>query len=127
MAPLAPRPSQACFMFRCVDGPDAEALRARDLEGHLAHVETHWDQYLIAGPLRDTASEKLTGSLFLVYANSLDDAWRLMRRDPYFTNGQYQTIEAQPFFPSIGLAIGGKTWADADSIRERSAGGSAKI
>lgn len=122
MAPVAPRPSQACFMFYCVDGPDAAALRERDLEQHLAHVEAHWEHYLVAGPVREPDASAFAGSLFLVYARSLEEAWRLMRRDPYFTNGQYRSIEARPFAPSIGVAIGGKTWTDPESVRRRGAG-----
>lgn len=123
MAPLVPRPQAPCFLFLCHDGPGAPELRARDLDGHLAHMEAHWEQYLIAGPLRATGEDALSGSLFLVYADTIEAAWLLMKQDPYFTNGQYAHIEASAFSPSIGQAIGGKTWPDADSIRSRAAGG----
>jgi uncharacterized protein YciI len=106
----------------CFDGPDAAALRTRDLDGHLAHVEAHWQRYLIAGPTRAPGEAALNGSLFLIHADSLDDAWAIMRQDPYFANGQYERVEARRFSPSIGTAIGGKTWTSAESLRDRSSG-----
>lgn len=121
MAPIVPRPSQPCFLFMCTDAPGAAELRMRDLEGHLAHVEANWQRYIIAGPTRAPGEDGLNGSLFLVYADSIEDAWAMMRKDPYFSNGQYDVVEARHFSPSIGLAIGGKTWSDAQSVRDRGA------
>jgi uncharacterized protein YciI len=109
-------------MISCFDGPDAARLRIRDLDGHLAHVEAHWRRYLIAGPLREPGQDALSGSLFLIYADSQEEASSFLRQDPYFTNGQYERIEIRQFSPSIGLAIGGKTWTSADALRDRAAG-----
>lgn len=119
MTPVVPRPERPCFMFCCLDGPNAGALRDRDFEKHLAHVESHWDEYLIAGPLRAPGETPLNGSLFLVYAETVADAWALMRQDPYIYNGQYAQVEVRAFAPSIGVALGGKTWSDSVSLRAR--------
>jgi uncharacterized protein YciI len=110
-------------MFLCSDGPEAATLRLRDLDRHLAHVEANWRRYIVAGPTRAHSEDALNGSLFLVYADSLEEAWELMRQDPYFTNGQYDRVEARQLTPSIGLAVGGKIWASADAIRDRASGG----
>lgn len=122
MAPTVPRPPWPCFLFMCFDGPEAARLRIRDLDGHLAHVEAHWRRYLVAGPTRMSGEQAPSGSLFLIYADTIDEAWAIIREDPYVTNGQYERVEAREFSPSIGLAIGGKTWASADAIRDRAAG-----
>lgn len=123
--PTVPRADSPCFLFLCWDGHGSGPLRSRDLDGHLAHVETHWTRYVIAGPLRAPGEEALVGSMFLVLAPDLEDAWALMRGDPYVTNGQYARIEARHFTQSIGRAIGGKIWESADAIRARAAGGPA--
>lgn len=123
--PTVPRSARPCFLFACWDGPDGAALRARDLDGHLAHVEKHWRRYVVAGPLRDPGGDALVGSLFLVLADDVDDAWALMRGDPYITNGQYARVDVRHFTQSIGAAIGGKIWENADAIRPRAAGGPA--
>jgi uncharacterized protein YciI len=122
-APVVPRPQKTCFMVQAWDGPDASHLRERDLVAHLAHVETYWQDYLIAGPLRaaDVCSGALCGSLLMIYADDEPSAWRLLEGDPYFTNGQYQRVEMWRFAPSIGLAIGGKTWPNAAAITAWSA------
>jgi uncharacterized protein len=116
--PVVPRPQKTCFMVQAWDGPDAAQLRERDLVAHLAHVETYWQDYLIAGPLRpaDVGSDALCGSLLMIYAHDEAGARALLDGDPYFTNGQYQRVEMWRFAPSIGLAIGGKTWPNADVI-----------
>ena len=123
--PFVARHPKACFLFLCWDGPDAPSLRARDLDGHLAHVERHWRDYVIAGPMREPGGEQLIGSMFLLLADTLDAAWDVMNADPYFRNNQYARIEAKHFTASIGQWIGGKIWSDADSIRHRAAGGPA--
>jgi uncharacterized protein YciI len=122
MPPVVPRPAQTCFAFTCFDGPEAPSLRVRDLEGHLAHIEANWERYLIAGPARDPEQPTINGSILLVFADSLDEAWSLMRGDPYFNNGQFARIDVRQFSPAVGLAIGGKTWTDVESVRPLAAG-----
>lgn len=124
-APTVPRSPTPCFAFMCWDGPDAAELRARDLDAHLAHVERHWRSYVVAGPMRDPGGEKLVGSLLLILAQTEDEAWSICRGDPYFTNGQFASVQVKHFTQSIGLAIGGKIWENADAIRARAAGGPA--
>jgi len=99
-----------------------KAAAAR-LDAHLAHVEKNWRRYVIAGPLREPGGEKLIGSLLLVLADSADDAWDLCRDDPYFSNGQFRSVEVKHFTQSIGLAIGGKIWESAQSIGALASGG----
>lgn len=121
--PTVPRSALPCWAVFAWDGPDAPALRQRDLDGHLAHVEKHWRSYLIAGPMREPGEDRLIGSLLLILAETADAAWSICRGDPYFTNGQFKSVELKNFTQSIGQAIGGKIWADADALRSRAAGG----
>jgi uncharacterized protein len=120
--PLVERPARACFMVCAWDGPDAARLRDRDLEEHLAHVEAHWQDYLIAGPLRHPGQDGLCGSLLLVFADTEAGARELIEADPYFSNGQYTRVEITHFVPSIGTAIGGKIWPSASALRNRTGG-----
>lgn len=125
LAPTVPRPAMPCFAFMCWDGPDAQRLRDRDLDGHLVHVEKHWRDYVIAGPMREPEGGPFVGSLLLVLAPTLEDAWAICRGDPYFTNGQFARIEVKHLTRSIGQAIGGKIWESADAIRHPAGGGNA--
>lgn len=121
--PTVPRPMTPCWAFMCWDGPGAAELRVRDLDAHLAHVEKHWRRYVVAGPMREPGGERLIGSLLLILADSVEEAWTICKGDPYFTNGQFKSVDVKSFTQSIGQAIGGKIWASADALRARAAGG----
>ena len=121
--PFIPKTSQPCFLVVCRDRPDAADLRREHLDGHLKHVENHWRRYVTAGPIREPGEDALCGSVFLVLADSLEDAEALMGGDPYITCGMYESIEYKEFTNSIGQYIGGKIWESTDAIRHRAAGG----
>jgi len=124
--PTVPRPDQPCFLVIARDIADADRaaqLRAEHLDGHLAHVETHWRRYLNAGPIREPGQARLIGSTFLVFADDEAGARTLMQGDPYFTCGLYGTVEVFEQTVSIGRYLGGKIWESADAIRAKAAGG----
>ncbi len=121
--PHVARLDQTCYLVICRDGPDSAGPRATHLKGHLDHVEKYWTRYVTAGPIREPGGEALVGSVFLVLADSLDDAKTLMEGDPYITCGMYETITYNEFSNSIGQYIGGKIWESAAAIAHRAAGG----
>lgn len=121
--PHVAKTSQTCFLIICRDAPGSASLRKEHLEGHLHHVEEHWRSYVTAGPIREPGGDALVGSVFLVLADTLEEAQTLMQGDPYITCGMYETIEYKEFTNSIGLFMGGKIWESADAIRHRAAGG----
>jgi uncharacterized protein len=124
--PHVPRHPQTCYLVICKDDPErSKTRRVEHLDAHLAHVERHWKRYVTAGPIRAPGGEKLVGSVFLVLAESLEDAQALMENDPYITCGMYASVEYHELTLSIGQFIGGKIWADASSIRHRATGGPA--
>ena len=129
---MTPRPphvektSKTCFLIICRDASDSVNLRKEHLDGHLRHVENHWQRYITAGPIREPGGEALVGSVFLVLADTLEEAQTLMQGDPYITCGMYETIEYKEFTNSIGLFMGGKIWESVDAIRHRAAGGPPK-
>jgi hypothetical protein len=76
------------------DAPDAREKRPAVRPAHLAHLEPEAKagRIKIAGPLLDR-----TGSLIVVEAASLADAWALVARDPYVTEGIFNRVEVKPF------------------------------
>ena len=70
------------------DAPDAREKRPQVRPAHLAHLEP----LKLAGPFLDR-----TGSLIVVEADSLADAWGLVARDPYVTEGIFNHVEVKPF------------------------------
>lgn len=123
--PCVPRPAQKCYLVSCLDKPGSSDFRSKHLAGHLNHVETYWQRYLTAGPIRNPDEEALIGSVFLVFADSLNDCKSLMAGDPYVTCGMYDTITYHELTNSVGQYLGGKIWENIDSIAHRAAGGPA--
>ncbi|WOR15554.1 YciI family protein [Hyphomonas sp. FCG-A18] len=121
--PFVPRLEQTCYLVICRDGPGSAEPRKIHLKGHLDHVEANWTRYVTAGPIREPGGEALVGSIFLVLADTLEDAKALMNGDPYITCGMYETITYNEFSNSIGQYIGGKIWESAEAIAHRAAGG----
>ena len=126
-AKTAPRLEQPCFLVICRDGGNKAEPRTRHLKGHLDHVEANWERYVTAGPVRIPGEEPLVGSVFLVVADTLNEAKALMDGDPYVSSGMYASIEYLEFTNSIGRFIGGKIWDSAEAIADRAAGGPTKI
>jgi uncharacterized protein len=121
--PTVPRQASPSFLFTCTDGPGSGPLRTEHLDGHLRHVEAHWQRYVVAGPVREPGGTALVGSVFIVLAADADEAWTLMRGDPYITCGMYASITCHDLTLSVGLFPGGKIWESADAIRHRATGG----
>lgn len=123
--PTVKRLTEPCFLVIARDIEDvdkAAALRRDHLDGHLAHVEAHWERYLNAGPIRQPGETRLIGSTFLIFANDEADARSVVAGDPYFTSGLYASVEVFAQTLSIGRYLGGKIWESADAIRGKAAG-----
>ena len=118
-----PRQNQPTFLFVCKDGLDAPRLRAEHLDGHLRHVETNWENYVTAGPLKAPGSPTIHGSALIVKADTLAAAWDILNGDPYFTSGLFTTVEVHDMTMSIGTYVGGKIWESADAVRHKANGG----
>lgn len=104
------------FMFTCLDGEKTPPLRAQHLFGHLDHIEAHNENYRIAGPMRHSPEGEIFGSFFIIAADSEDEAWGIMKGDPYINSGMYETITVNHFVPACGKLLGGVIW-DQDEIR----------
>ena len=123
--PTVDRLTEPCFLVIARDIEDADKaaeLRKAHLDGHLKHVETHWERYLNAGPIRRPGDTRLIGSTFLIFAKDEAGARAILADDPYFSAGLYASVEVFAQTLSIGRYLGGKIWASAEEIRSRAAG-----
>ena len=76
------------------DAPDAADKRPAVRPAHLEHLAP------LAGAGRIKLAGKLldrTGSLIVLEADSLADAWAIVARDPYVTEGIFNHVEVKPF------------------------------
>ncbi len=82
------------FVILGFDGPDGQTKRPHHRPAHLARLESLEAQgrVVLAGPLTDK-----TGSLMVIEAESLDEAERIAREDPYTIHGVFQRVEVHPF------------------------------
>jgi len=76
------------------DAPDAREKRPQVRPAHLEHLAplAQAGRIRIAGPLLDR-----TGSLIILEARSLAEAWAVVARDPYVTEGIFNRVEVKPF------------------------------
>jgi hypothetical protein len=76
------------------DGPDGSEKRPQVRPAHLAHLDplARAGRVKLAGPFLDRS-----GSLIVVEMDSLADAWALVARDPYVTEGVFARVEVKPF------------------------------
>jgi len=69
------------------DSPNADPdIRKEKMPLHLAFLERHADQISAAGPLH-TPSGEAAGGIWIVEANSENDAENLVKSDPFFPTG----------------------------------------
>lgn len=76
------------------DAPDGREKRPQHRPAHLAHLEplAAAGKLVLAGPFTDG-----TGSLIVVEADSREEVWAVVARDPYVTNGVFDRVEVRPF------------------------------
>jgi hypothetical protein len=76
------------------DAPDARDKRPEVRPAHLQHLDplARAGRIRIAGPLLDRS-----GSLIVLEAASLAEAWAIVARDPYVTEGIFNRVEVKPF------------------------------
>jgi len=91
------------------DAPGAGTLRIQHLAAHLAHVEAHLDQMLVAGPLKNAAGD-VCGSLLVVKAQSEEDARTFLAKDPYHAANIWSEIQICAFSAVAGDWVGGRNW-----------------
>lgn len=76
------------------DAPDAKEKRPVHRPAHLEHLRplSAAGRITLAGPLTDGS-----GSLIVLEADSREEAWGIVARDPYVVNGIFSTVELHPF------------------------------
>ena len=76
------------------DARNGQEKRIHHRPAHLAHLGelNKQGRIVLAGPFTDGA-----GSLIVVAADSLEETWELVSRDPYVINGVFESVEVRPF------------------------------
>jgi len=82
------------FVIIAHDARDSKEKRPQHRPAHLAHLEQLEQQgrLPLAGPFTDGS-----GSLIIVEAATVEEAWKLVASDPYIANGVFESVEVRPF------------------------------
>lgn len=82
------------FVILGFDGPDGQAKRKLHRPAHLAGLEplNRAGKVILAGPFTDQ-----TGSLIIIEADSIEEAQKIAREDPYTIHGIFERVEVHPF------------------------------
>ena len=100
--------------FNCVDKtPSMQAIRMQYLAAHLAWVEDNMAHIRVAGPLKDKGN--ITGSLYVLEADDLEQAEHIMHSDPYYIAEIWASMQQCEFNAYAGKWVGGKNWPTQSS------------
>lgn len=72
---------------------------------HLEHLDSLGDKLVLAGPFQ-TEDGKPTGSFMVIEADDLDAAKALFGKDPFVTEGVFQSYEISRWALTINKAAG---------------------
>ena len=85
---------QTIYVIIGHDAPDAKDKRPQHRPAHLRHLEplAKAGQVILAGPFTDGS-----GSMIIVKAESREEVWQMVARDPYVQHGVFNHVEVKPF------------------------------
>jgi uncharacterized protein YciI len=93
------------FAIIAEDKPDGVAHRMAVRPTHLKHLETIADRVVLAGPFLD-AQGKPCGSLLVIEAADQAEAEAIAARDPYVTEGVFESYQLRPWSWAINNPTG---------------------
>ena len=89
------------YALMCFDKPDSLDLRMANREAHLAYARDHLAQIKVAGPYIDEAGN-MSGSMFLMEADSADAVRAFNAADPYTRAGLFERVEVRRWRVTMG-------------------------
>jgi uncharacterized protein YciI len=89
------------YALMCFDKPGSLELRMANREAHLAYARDHLEQIKAAGPYLDEAGA-MTGSMFLMEADSAETVRAFNAADPYARAGLFERVEVRAWRVSLG-------------------------
>ncbi|MEY4761281.1 MAG: hypothetical protein RLZZ200_1137 [Pseudomonadota bacterium] len=81
------------FLLRFTDKPDSMAIRQRHLAEHVAWLDAHADEVIVAGTLRVAQEDPPLAAIWIVRADSAEAVLALSDGDPFWVHGLRATRE----------------------------------
>ena len=88
------------FVYR-LDRPGTQDLRAQTRPAHLEYASTLGDTLIFAGPTLEDDHETMNGSVWVLAADSIEEAEAITRADPYEKAGLFESKIVQPILKVI--------------------------
>lgn len=85
------------FAIYCQDNPGSEQLRASLMSAHKAYVATIRERIAFAGPLFDTATSLVVGSLIVAEFTNLVALKAWLAEEPFTRGGVYMSTDIRQF------------------------------
>lgn len=81
------------FVARFHDNPGIAERRAELLEDHFAWLDANSDKVLLAGSMRASVGGESMGGMWVIEADSMEEAEAVYQTDPFFANGLRSKVE----------------------------------
>jgi uncharacterized protein len=75
------------YIIQFEDKPEMGELREQLLTAHFKFLDLMKERVLVAGSMRDVASDKPVGGLWIVEASDEAEVRDIFKEDPFWTNG----------------------------------------
>ena len=92
------------FILRFTDKPDSLHIRERHLAEHMAWLDGHAEQVLVAGAMRTEPQLPPVAAMWIVKADSPEAVLTLSETDPFWINGLRATREVFHYRAHTALA-----------------------
>ena len=99
--PDMPGADAALFAVRFHDRADQLPVRQAQMQAHLAWLESHQDQVLVAGSLRTVPETPAVGALWVVRADNRAAVQALVETDPFWLHGLRASCEILHWFKAF--------------------------
>jgi uncharacterized protein YciI len=100
-------------LFNCLDNDNQQQRRLNSLKAHLDWVEHNMGSIKVAGPQLSEQTNTIVGSMYILEAESIEQAFQLLKSDPYHKADIWQKILITEFKDYAGTWVGGKNWPNA--------------
>lgn len=88
------------FVYR-IDKPGSEKLRAETRPAHLEYAEKIKDNLVFAGPTLSEDGSKMTASVWIIEADSFEEAEEITSQDPFEKVNLFESKQIHRFMQVI--------------------------
>ena len=85
------------YAIICFDRPDSAPMRDTHRAAHLEFLDANSGKIVFGGPLKNAADGPSTGALIVVACPSREDAEALIKADPFYRGGVYESVAVRAF------------------------------